>query len=752
MKKIIILLLILQKLSKKYFKMKKIIIFLYCLAIIQFNFAQTPKVAPRNTSKFEQLGTQLPTPNTYRAADGSPGHEYWQQKADYKIKVVLDDKNQSVKGSETITYYNNSPSDLQYIWLQLDQNLFKKESDSYKTADFGLGENMPFQMMSHIFSQYSKKGYEISNVKDEKGQLLTYTINKTMMRIDLPKTLKGKGGKFTFSLDWFSFITEVKKEFGRGGFEYFPNDKNYLYEMAQWFPRMAVYDDVNGWQNKQFLGQGEFALTFGDYEVEITVPDDHIVASTGELQNPTKVLTENQLKRWKQAENSDSPVLIVTQQEVELNEKNTPKGTKTWIYHAKNVRDFAFASSRKFIWDAMVTKLNGKKIWSMSYYPKEGNPLWGQYSTRVIDLTLKIYSKHTIDYPYPVAISVHGPVFGMEYPMISFNGGRPASDGTVSNGVRNAMVSVIIHEVGHNFFPMIINSDERQWSWMDEGLNTFMQYITECEVPKQEWAKKDYPVSYPSSRGLASKIVNYMNSSPDQLVPIMTNSESIIQFGNNAYGKPATALNILRETIMGRELFDFAFKKYAQRWAFKHPQPADLFRTMEDASAVDLDWFWKGWFYGTEPCDISLEEVNLYTTKKLSAEGVFPSKVFKENAWEDMMARMEKNGIQISPEEKNGVNDKKYFYELKFKNVGGLIMPILIDMQFKDGSVESVRVPAEIWRQNPQEVKKVVSTDKEVVQFTIDSKLETADVDIKNNTMPRKENATKFDEMKEKGK
>lgn len=729
--------------------MKKAYIFLFCLTILQFSFAQAPKT-PYKSTKFEQLGTQLPTPNTYRAADGSPGHDYWQQKADYKIKVSLDDKTQNIKGSETITYHNNSPSDLQYLWLQLDQNLFKKDSDTYKTAEFGLGENVPFQMMGNLFSQYSKKGYEISNVKDENGKALTYVINKTMMRIDLPKPLKAKGGKFTFSLDWSSLITDIKKDGGRGGFEYFPNDKNYLYEIAQWFPRMAVYDDVNGWQNKQFLGQGEFALTFGDYQVEITVPDDHIVASTGELQNANKILTETQLKRLKEAENSSNPVVIVTQQEAEANEKNTPKGTKTWIFHAQNVRDFAFATSRKFIWDAMRTNLNGKKIWSMSYYPKEGNPLWGQYSTRVIDLTLKVYSKHTIDYPYPVAISVHGAVFGMEYPMISFNGGRPDANGTVRDGTRNAMVSVIIHEVGHNFFPMIINSDERQWSWMDEGLNTFMQYITECEVPKQEWAKKDYPVSYPSSRGPAARIVNYMNSSPDQLVPIMTNSESIIQFGNNAYGKPATALNILRETIMGRELFDFSFKKYAQRWAFKHPQPADLFRTMEDASAVDLDWFWKGWFYGTEPCDISLEEVNLYTTKKLTTESVFPAKTFKENAWEDIIARMEKGGMLLTNEEKNAMNDKKFFYELKFKNIGGLIMPIIIDMQYKDGSAESIRIPAEIWRQNPEQVKKVVSTDKEVVQFTIDAKLETADVDIKNNTLPRKENSSKFEDAKDK--
>ncbi len=723
-------------------------------------FSQTLLLAQKpqyKSSKFEQLGTELPTPNTFRLADGSPGPDYWQQKADYKIKISLDDDKQFVKGSETITYYNYSPRDLTYIWVQLDQNLFDKNSDTPKISQFSLANdegNLGWGVPSWLMANNSKGGYSISNVKDNTGKPLLFIIQKTMMRIDLPKPLKAKTGVFTFSLDWENFVGEVKKQGGRGGYEHFPKDKNNLYEMAQWFPRMAVYDDVNGWQHKQFLGQGEFALTFGDYEVEITVPADHIVASTGELQNASKVLTPTQIQRLKQAETATSPVVIVTQKEAEEAEKNRLTNTKTWIYKAKNVRDFAWASSRKFIWDAMRTQLpGGKKVWSMSYYPKEGNPLWGDYSTRIVDLTLKVYSKHTIDYPYPVAISVHGAVFGMEYPMICFNGGRPNEDGTVSDGTKNAMFGVIIHEVGHNFFPMIINSDERQWSWMDEGLNTFCQYLTECELPKEAWAKTAYPTTFPSRRGPAKFITNYMASSPDTQVPIMTNSESILQFGNNAYGKPATALNILRETIMGRELFDFAFKQYSEKWAFKHPMPADFFRTMEDASAVDLDWFWRGWFYTTEPCDIAIEDVVAYKLKDAPANTPFTAKAIKMESWERVLTNFEKSGVMLSTDEKNLINANTYFYQLKYKNIGGLLSPIIVQANYKDGSTEILKYPAEIWRNSPEMVTKVMMTNKEVVSFSLDPNLETADIDIKNNVFPRnekKEEDSKFKEFKKK--
>jgi hypothetical protein len=583
-------------------------------------------------------------------------------------------------------------------------------------------------------------GYKILGVKDKMGKPLKYTINGTMMRVDLPEPLKAKGGIFVFSIEWSFNITDAVSDpiYTRSGYEFFPEDKNYVYEMAQWFPRMAVYSDVRGWQHKQFMGRGEFTLNFGNYEVAITVPADHIVASTGELQNPTQVLSAEQIKRLGQAKTAKEPVVIVNQKEAETAEKSKATTKKTWIYKAQNVRDFAWASSRKFIWDAMMVDLpNGKKSWAMSYYPKEGNPLWGKVSTKSVALTLKVYSKHTIDYPYPVAISVHGPVGGMEYPMISFNNqGRPNPDGTYSKSIEKGTISVIIHEVGHNFFPMIINSDERQWTWMDEGLNTFMQHITEKEWGDMEMFGKD---------GTPPQIVPYMKGDPKKLVPIMTNSENIdlMQFGPNGYSKPATALYILRETVMGRELFDYAFKEYARRWAFKSPEPADLFRTLEDASAVDLDWFWRGWFFGTEPVDISLENAKLLKTPGIEV------KPGSENSIPVTDFNMYQYAAQQLGEDKAKF-DKKYFYQLDLKNVGGLISPVIIGITYKDGSKEMMKIPAEIWRYNPEKTTKLLPLDKEVESFTIDPNQETSDIDTGNNTFPRKANPSKFEEFKKK--
>jgi len=546
-----------------------------------------------NTSKFRQLGQELPTPNVYRTASGAPGHEYYQQRADYDMSVTLDDETQRIYGEETITYTNNSPDELRYLWVQLDQNMRAKNSMTQQIQTGGIfnerggAAQTAFNQLKNSQFYDFDGGFKLAYVQTTSGTNLPYTVNNTMMRVDLPTPLR-QGQKFSFKIKWWFNINDRMDIGGRSGYEYFEEEDNYLYTIAQFFPRMAVYNDVEGWQNKQFLGQGEFTLPFGDYKVSITVPSDHIVASTGELTNASRILTSKQRARLAKAEKSyDDPVIIVTQEEAEVAEKNKAKTTKTWVFEAEDVRDFAFATSRKFIWDAQAVDIGGKTTMAMSYYPKEGNPLWEQYSTRVVAHTLKVYSKFTIDYPYHKAISVHTKWIGMEYPMICFNGGRPEADGTYSEGTKYGMIGVIIHEVGHNFFPMIINSDERQWTWMDEGLNTFVQYLTE-----QEW---DH--DYPSRRGPADKIVPYMSGPKEQIVPIMTNSESILQFGNNAYGKPATALNILRETVMGRELFDYAFKEYSRRWAFKHPTPADLFRTMEDASGVDLDWYWRGWFY-----------------------------------------------------------------------------------------------------------------------------------------------------------
>ncbi|MEJ8803200.1 M1 family metallopeptidase [Pontibacter sp. H249] len=728
-----------------------------------------------DNSKFKQLQQELPTPNTYRTASGAPGHEYWQQRADYTIKVELDDKNQSINGSETITYTNNSPDVLTYLWVQLDQNIFEPNSMTNLTQTGQLNDRMSTQAVEYLTREKFDGGFKIEQVKDRNGKGLKYTINNTMMRIDLPQPLKPKQS-FTLSIDWRNNINDQKALGGRSGYEFFPEDGNYLYEMAQWFPRMAVYDDVNGWQHKQFLGSGEFALPFGDYKVSITVPADHVVAATGELQNASQVLTATQQKRWADAAKSNKPVVIVTQEEATQAEKAKANNKKTWVYAAKDVRDFAWASSRKFIWDAMKVKVAGKNVLAMSYYPKEANPLWGQYSTEAVAHTLEVYSKHTIDYPYPVAISVHGPVGGMEYPMLSFNGYRPEPDGTYSDRIKYGLISVIIHEVGHNFFPMIINSDERQWTWMDEGLNTFMQYITE-----QEWER-----NYPSRRGEPANIVEYMKSAKNTQVPIMTNSESVLQFGNNAYGKPATALNVLRETVMGRELFDYAFKEYSKRWAFKHPMPADFFRTMEDASGVDLDWFWRGWFYTTDHTDISIENIKWFTIDSQNPEFVnaqqreqqnkAPQTLSQQRNLKDIPktrldARPELKDFynsydplattaadqqrfqaflkNLTPAEKKALDSGLNFYEVSFKNIGGLVMPLIVRMEFEDGSEEIVNIPAEIWRYNNEDITKVFVTEKPVVNFELDPYLQTADTELSNNYFPRRLAPSRFDIYKQ---
>lgn len=730
---------------------------------------------------FEQMGTALPTPNTYRTASGAPGKEYWQQKADYDIKVELDDDNQHIKASEKITYFNVSPDALTYLWLQLDQNNFNEKSDARSTRQTAISHERGSTgaTLRGLTDKTDKEyGYLIEKVTDKLGNKLKYTINGTMMRVDLPTALL-KGQSFVFNVDWSFNIVDANAQRARSGYEYFEKDGNYLYEMAQWFPRMCVYDDVTGWQNKQFLGQGEFALVFGDYKVAITVPNDMVVGATGELQNQKEVLSATQISRLAQAENTTAPVLIVNQSEAEAAEKSKPTGKKTWVYAAKNVRDFAFAASRKFIWDAMKVDVEGKKVWAMSLYPKEGNPLWGQYSTRLVAHTLTQYSKRTIAYPYPVAYSVHGPVGGMEYPMMSFNGARPQADGTYSEGTKNFLILVIIHEVGHNFFPMIVNSDERQWSWMDEGLNSFLEGIV-C----REW-DRDFPAD-----GIEPQhIVSYMKLDPAKQNSIMSSSDNILPgtFGPNAYSKPATGLNILRESVMGRELFDYAFKEYARRWAFKHPTPADFFRTMEDASAVDLDWFWKGWFYGVDALDQGIAEVewlqvdtqNPDETKALTRQtqdakkktlsnirnekDIVKSVVEADSTMRDFYnnydplkvtesdkAKYQKYLESLTAEERKWIEDKKQFYVLKIKNKGGLVMPLIVQAQYEDGTTEDFRFPVEIWRLNNKEIKKTITTTKKVAKFKLDPYFELPDIDDSDNVFPREpEKPTKFQLMKQ---
>ncbi|MFT7009679.1 MAG: hypothetical protein ACJAXJ_004231 [Colwellia sp.] len=728
--------------------------------------------------KFRQLEEVLPTPNVYRTASGAPGHKYWQQQVDYDIEITLDDKTQQLTGSETLSYQNNSPDTLRYVWLQLDQNKLKRGSDAKLSKSTTPLKKVTYRgVRDMIESPKFDGGYEITKVTASNGKPINYTINGTMLRIDLPKPLKS-GDDTAFNIEWNYQLHEQKVLGGRSGYEYFKEDDNYLYEVASWFPRAVAYYDVMGWQNKQFIGSGEFTLEFGDYDVKITVPSDHIVAATGELQNPKKVLTNTQRKRLAKAKTAKKPVLIVTVDEALENEKSRSTKTNTWHFKAKNVRDFAFASSRKFIWDAQGYQHGDNNTMAMSFYPNEGNPLWEKYSTEAIIHTMEQYSKYTFDYPYPVSISVNGPVGGMEYPMITFNGPRPTLDKetgekTYSRRTKYGLVGVIIHEVGHNYFPMIVNSDERQWTWMDEGLNTFLQFLAE-----QAWEDE-----YPSRRGHAANITSYMKS--DNQVPIMTNSESILQFGNNAYGKPATALNILRETIMGRELFDFAFKEYAQRWKFKRPTPADFFRTMEDASAVDLDWFFRGWFYTTDHVDIALGNIHLYTADSQNPDTEeawqraldnekpeYITNILNKNQWLRTQDKPElldfynehdkftatnaarnkynKSNKKLEQWEKDLLLTQSNFYIIDFENKGGLVMPIILDIAYADGSTEHMKLPAEIWRKNSEKTSKLLIRDKEITSIAIDDKWETADVDVNNNYWPARPIKSRFELYKRK--
>lgn len=745
------------------------------LSVAFFSAFAQPQVNPWN-DKFRQLGSdEMATPNTYRTASGAPGADYWQQQVDYKMKIRLDDDIQKIQGEETITYHNNSPDVLYYLWIQLDQNIYAKDNNSAKIEQMKISDQMQTNDLIDLYPWFDG-GFKLDKVADAAGKDLPYIVNQTMMRIDLPKPIQ-PGQSYSFQINWNYNINDRMRLGGRSGYEYFDTDKNYLYTIAQHYPRLVAYMDYSGWQHKQFLGSGEFTLDFGNYEVAITVPSDHIVAASGVLQNPKDVLTANQLSRYNKAKTSTEPIIICTQDEAIAREKGHEKAMKTWVFKADNVRDFAFATSRKFIWDAQSVDINGKKPMAMSFYPKEGNPLWEQYSTRLVAHTLKSYSAHTIDYPYPVAISVHAKWIGMEYPMICFNGGRPEADGTYSEGTKTGMLSVIIHEVGHNFFPMIINSDERQWSWMDEGLNTFCEYLAE-----KEWDRE-----FPIRRGPARNIVDYMKGDKTKMSPIMTNSESIYQFGNNAYGKPATGLNILRETIMGRELFDYAFKEYSRRWAFRHPTPEDFFRTMEDASAVDLDWFWRGWFYTTEHCDMNLKSVREFTINghdpkvekallkaKADAqpadisltrdkqEGIMPivdqypvtrDKYNDDNPYavtpEDEK-KYEEYKKNLTPEEQKLLNETNYFYEVNVENAGGLIMPLIFEFTFEDGTKQIERIPAEIWKMSEASASKVFRFGKKVTNIALDPLLETADVELNNNFWPTRNMPSQFELFKKR--
>lgn len=735
-----------------------------------------PQEGHINQNKFRQLYQEFSTPNQYRTASGAPGPAYYQNTADYEMEITLDDKNQKLSGFETITYTNNSPDPLEYLWVQLDQNVRAKDSKSPLRNGNGMEPvSRPSSFVSDYVTEPFDGGFNIQEVSQD-GKALKYTINQTMMRVDLPETLE-PGDDFEFSIKWWYNINDHVVNRGRSGYEYFPEDGNYNYVIAQFFPRMAVYNDVEGWQNYQFWGSGEFALPFGDYNVKITVPADHILDGTGKLQNRKKVFSDKMMERYEQAKKSfDKPVFIVTEEEAKEAEKGFSNKTKTWEFEAKMVRDFAFTTSRKYIWDMQAVNVGGKDVMAVSLYPKEGNPLWEEYSTKAVAHTLKSYSDHTFDYPYHKAISVHAKNQGMEYPMICWNYGRPNPDGSYTDRTKFGMISVIIHEVGHNFFPMIVNSDERQWGWMDEGLNSFVEYMAE-----QEFGEK-YPEAiapldkYPSRRGEPTKITSYMKGNQEYIAPIMSNPENIYQLGNNAYGKPATALNILRETVMGRELFDHAFATYSKRWMFKHPTPEDFFRTMEDASGIDLDWYWRGWFYTTDYVDIGVSDVKSYfvtdqPTKEgkeiLSRYGIDdPSQVqavyVVEEASEEYTEDLKnKNPLEnaaplkeymmdnFTEQERKTMEVPKHFYQVTFEKPGGLVMPLIVEYNYKDGTSERVTYPPQIWRKNDKEVSRVLATNKELASVVVDPDMETADVNTENNAWPKEEKPNEFEKFKE---
>ncbi len=745
--------------------------------------ADTPGGPGSRADAFAQLGPLLPTPSEVRTASGARGPGYWQQRADYRIDVSLDDDAQRITGSERIVYHNNSPHTIRYLWIQLDQNRFRPDSADMRSAKAPDLEEFSYRAMNSLLTRTEfDGGFTLSRVQDARGAPIAHAVVDTMMRLDLTRPL-APGEQYEINIDWSHNIIDALAVRARGGYEYFAEDDNYIYEIAQWYPRMAVYSDFDGWQNKQFLGRGEFTLELGDFEVHITVPADHIVAATGALQNPEEVLSRAQRQRMREADGADAPVFIVTPQEAADNQSTHTDGTRTWVFRADNVRDFAFASSRKFIWDAWVADINGSPVTAMSFYPNEAEPLWSQYSTQAIVHTMEVYSQYTFDYPYPVSISVNGPVGGMEYPMITFNKPRPYPDGTYWDIRQDSkdhtwersklgLISVIIHEVGHNYFPMIVNSDERQWTWMDEGLNTFLQFLAE-----QAWSE-----NYPSRRGEPKEIVEYMLS--DNQVPIMTNSESLLQFGNNAYGKPATALNILRESILGRELFDFAFKEYARRWKFARPTPADFFRTMEDASGLDLDWFWRGWFYGTDHVDVAIEKVTLYQLDSGEPDRDKPAMRADDEIEPETVSQQRNRGadtrlqqhptladfydsydeFDVTPydyaqyrklldsldeREKKALQTDKVFQLVQFANIGGLVTPLPLRLTYQDGTTAQYVIPAQIWRWDSARAAHLFVSDQLIEKFELDPHLATADADTSNNTFPRQPTTTRFQLFKQ---
>jgi hypothetical protein len=646
-----------------------------------------------NQSNFRAL-EEWPAPNEYRNAAGKPGPRYWQQRVDYAIQARLDTTTHTVTGTERVTYHNNSPDRLEYLWFQLDQNIDDPAVSRSIIDAAALPRQISPQARRFLLPETFDGGHKITRVQvvTARGKVTQkadapYVINGTEMKVALPAPL-ASGDRAIVEIDWHFIVPETSRN-GRGAREKVTD--GWLYEMAQWFPRASVYDDVNGWQTDQFYGQGEFYLNFGSYDVELTVPHDHIVQATGTLLNPLQVLTATQRRRLAKALTSETPLFIVAKDEV-MTPGSRPAGTAplTWKFHADSVRDFAWVSSKTLVWDAAGFRYRpgGRVIEMHSLYPRDAMPLWDSVSTRAIAQTMRTYGRLAFEFPYPKASNIHGPVFGMEYPMIAFCGARPNADGTYTPQLARALISVTIHEVGHNWFPMIVASDERKWTWMDEGLNSFLQY----------YAEKDWDPEYPSNRGPAKNIVPYMKDQ-DQ-VPIMTESDMIHrQFGNNGYGKPAAGLVMLREQVLGPKLFDQAFAEYSRRWAFRHPQPADFFRSMEDGGGELLTWFWRGWFYSTYANDQAVTAVDAQPADSL-------------------IGRTDRG---------------RNYWRITVENKGGLLMPVQMDITFDDGSTQRVKLGADVWRRNELQYIYGIFSDKTIVRVVLDPDEVFADVNRDNN-------------------
>ncbi|HUI28689.1 MAG TPA: M1 family metallopeptidase [Candidatus Acidoferrales bacterium] len=634
-------------------------------------FLETPLLrAQSNGNLFSPL--DLPTANDVRTADGRPGPGYWQQRADYSIKVDLDTSESKISGSETITYTNNSPQSLDHLWLQLDQNLFKEGSrGSYEFTG----------RRSRYRGAFENGGYELSSVivvQDGKKVRSHYIVDDTRMRVDIERPVPARGGKVQLEITW-SFAVP---RYGSDRLGRFESQDGTIYEIAQWYPRMCVYDDVNGWNPLPYLGEGEFYLEYGNFDVEITVPHDYIVMATGVLQNPEQVLTRSERDRLALARKIDSTIHVISKDEI-AQQGTRPEGKVdlTWRYHAENVRDFSWAASHAFIWDAS----HWDNILLMAVYPKEGIsadtsrvPGW-EKDVEFMRHTFKFYSETYYHFPYPVATNVAGIVGGMEYPMIVFCNVRSRGQG---------LYSVTDHEFGHGWFPMTVGSDERRYAWMDEGINTFINYYSGVDYYGGE--------AIALRTGNADTIARRM-CTPVNDQPIMTRADQIKpdKYGFLEYYKTAFGLRLLREQIIGPERFDRGFKNYIQRWAFKHPQPSDFFRTISDYSGEDLDWFWKGWFYSTDVLDQAVDTV---------------------------------------------VADSAVSF-VYLSNKAGLVMPFKLQVTFDDGSIDSFNVPVEAWFLGNDYTLQIYD-ERKIDKVVVDPGHVMPDVNRDNNIWERKNAAT----------